>query len=264
MKNIQATLIQTSLFWQEPERNMAHFSRLIKRMDSTSRLIVLPEMFLTGFVVQPQQHAQAMDSAYIVALQQLSREKECVICGSLIIREGENYFNRFLWIRPDGGIEKYDKKHLFTFGGEDKNFLPGRENVIFTLEGIRFKPMICYDLRFPVWARNRYSQETGYAYDVLLYTANWPEPRRAVWKTLLKARAIENQCIVIGVNRIGNDGEGLHYAGDSRVIDARGKKIASAARGKKATISFMLDCNALHTFREKFPVGPDWDAFQTL
>lgn len=258
---IKIAAFQSSLLWQDISGNLNNFKDKIAQEGANTDLIILPEMFLTGFVVNPTEYAISMDGAEISTLKQLSKEYDVVIAGSVIIRESENYYNRFLWIQPDGDVSYYDKRHLFTFGGEDKNFVAGQKDAIFCLKGIKIKPLVCYDLRFPVWAKNSYDEGNGYEYDVLIYTANWPAPRAEVWKTLLKARAIENQCFVIGVNRVGTDGEGLSYTGDSRIINARGEIVAETQSSENQIIRYCIDKKELETFRSKFPVGPDWDIF---
>ncbi len=261
MNKIKITALQSSLVWQNHEANLDCFSKKIRNASPDSDLIILPEMFLTGFVVNPTHHSVTMDGDELKRLVELSSKVDAVICGSLIIRESKNYYNRLLWISPDGEVQYYDKRHLFTFGGEDKNFVAGEKKPVFTLNGIKIKPLICYDLRFPVWSKNSYDKDAGYGYDMLIYTANWPEPRKEVWRALLKARAIENQCFVVGVNRVGTDGEGLTYTGDSMVISARGEVVAAAVPSQEETIEYTIDKNHLEEFRAKFPVGPDWDSF---
>lgn len=261
MENIHVALIQSSIFWKDQQKNIQHFTELITRVDDRCDLIILPEMFTTGFVTAPHSHATTMNGEVINWMKKTAKAKNTVLTGSVIIEENENFTNRLLWVTPEGIVDYYDKRHLFTFGGEDKNFCPGKENKIFTLKKFHFKPMICYDLRFPVWAKNQYCHEEGYAFDCLIYTANWPDSRRTVWKTLLQARAIENQCYVIGVNRVGSDGEGLNYAGDSRVINAKGEMLQFTENSSEEIRYATLNKDELCTFRKKFPIGPDWDNF---
>ncbi|PLX00686.1 MAG: amidohydrolase [Marinilabiliales bacterium] len=261
MGTVNIAFVQASLFWQNHAANLSKFKQIIESLSDDTGLVILPEMFLTGFVVNPEPNAISQDSAEIKELQKLSAIKNLVISGSVIIKEKNQFYNRFLWISPDGSISYYDKRHLFTYGGEDKNFNAGNSLKTFNLKGIKFRPLICYDLRFPVWSRNRFSKEHGYEYDVLIYTANWPSPRSQVWSALLKARAIENQCFVLGVNRVGTDGEGLNYSGDSVLFNARGEVMAKAEASKELVINATIDLAELNSFREKFAVGPDWDDF---
>lgn len=261
MENIYVALIQTSIYWKDQQKNIQHFTDLINRIDDNCDLIILPEMFTTGFVTSPKNHSTSMNGEIINWMKKTALAKKAVLTGSVIISENRNFTNRLLWVTPEGNIDYYDKRHLFTFGGEDKNFCQGKERKIFTIKGFHFAPLICYDLRFPVWAKNQYCHETGYAYDCLLYTANWPDSRRIVWKTLLHARAIENQSYVIGVNRVGSDGEGLNYSGDSMAINAKGETLQFSENSTEEIFYAVLNRNELATFRKKFPVGPDWDNF---
>ncbi len=253
--------IQTYLYWKDPEANLTHFESIITTIPDDTDLVILPEMFLTGFVVDPHRHAVSMDGEEISFLKRICQKRGFDILGSAIVKENEHYYNRLLFIDRQGTLEYYDKRHLFTFGGEHEKFRPGNEPKIFQCRGISFMPLVCYDLRFPVWARNTYNTDGGYAYDILIYVANWPAARSRVWSTLLTARAIENQCYVIGVNRIGTDGEGLDYSGDSVVINARGEVVAAASPNEEHVLFYTIDINELNKFRAKFPVGPDWDAF---
>lgn len=253
--------IQTLLYWKDPQANLAYFESIIKTFPKNTDLVILPEMFLTGFVVDPHRHAVSMDGDEISFLKRICQKEGLDILGSVIVKDDEHYFNRLVFIDKEGTLEYYDKGHLFTFGGEHKKFQPGTGPKIFQCRGISFMPLVCYDLRFPVWARNSYHKEKGYAYDVLIYTANWPASRSRVWTALLTARAIENQCYVIGVNRVGVDGEGLEYSGDSVVINARGEVVAAANPNEEQVLFYTIDSNELYEFRTKFPVGPDWDRF---
>ncbi|PID92833.1 MAG: amidohydrolase [Bacteroidetes bacterium] len=258
---LSVALFQSSLHWKDVAGNLAFFSRLITQEHGDADLIILPEMFLTGFVVDPAAYAIEADGEEIGQLKRLSSEKQAVICGSVILREGSHYYNRLLWIHPDGTVTHYDKRHLFSFGGESRRFVAGEKNLIETINDFRVQPQVCYDLRFPVWARNSYREETGFGYDLLIYTANWPASRAEVWKALLKARAIENQCYVIGVNRVGTDGEGLTYSGDSMIINARGEVVASAPPSQEHLLEYVLHREELDKFRKDFFIGNDWDSF---
>lgn len=221
MQDLKIALVQTDIVWQDSKRNSTCYSEKIKGLTEKVDIIVLPEMFSTGFSMQPQGIAESMQGETVAWMKKIALEKNVAICGSLIILEGNNYYNRFLFVAPSGEIEIYNKRHLFTLAGEDKVYSPGNEKVIIEYKGWKICPQICYDLRFPVWARN--TEE----YDILLYVANWPKLRIAAWDALLKARAIENLCYSIGVNRVGKDANKLEYTGHSAVYDCLGEKLTN-------------------------------------
>lgn len=218
-----------------------------------TNLIVLPEMFTTGFSMNPEKLKETMDGQAVQWMKKLADEKNAAITGSLIIEDKGKIFNRCLWVLPNGKVEFYDKRHLFTMSGEHAHYSPGNNKLVTEYLGWRFCPLICYDLRFPVWSRNTEN------YDVLLYMANWPSVRSHVWENLLVARAIENQAYCIGVNRVGVDGTGLHYSGKSALISPKG---TASFIGEDETVkTFELSYSELHQFRKKFPVLHDRDAF---
>lgn len=260
MQDLKVSIIQTDLVWKDVAANLASFAYDIAQIEDDVDLIVLPEMFNTGFVVDPEDSAEEMQGESMLWMQKHAREKQAVICGSLIIQENNNFFNRLFLMRPDGSFQQYDKRHLFSMGGEHQKFTGGTESLIVELKGWKIKPLVCYDLRFPVWAKNNYSKGK-YDFDMLIYIANWPASRRDPWMSLLKARAIENQAYVIGVNRIGEDGNGLAHAGDSNIYDAKGKKLIQHASNTEYTETLLLSKKSLNDFREKFTVGLDWDRF---
>jgi omega-amidase len=204
---MKIALLNTTLVWENPAKNRANLEQKINSINESINLIVLPEMFTSGFTMNPKNVAETMQGETVSWLKQVAKAKNCAITGSLVITENENYFNRLLFVFPDGKIEFYDKRHLFTLAGEDKVYTSGKEKLIVTYKGFKICPLICYDLRFPVFARNVEN------YDLLLYVANWPKPRINAWDILLKARAVENMSYVIGVNRIGNDNNNLEYVG---------------------------------------------------
>ena len=253
MEKLNITLLQPNIIWEVPQANLERFSEMLAPIDNTD-LIVLPEMFSTGFSMQPEKLKENMDGPSVQWMKNLAREKDTAITGSLIIEESGKVFNRMVWVFPDGKTEIYDKRHLFTMGEENQHYSAGTEKLIVKYKGWRFCPLICYDLRFPVWSRNTQN------YDVLLYVANWPAVRHEVWKTLLKARAIENQAYCVGVNRVGKDGPGLDYEGDSCIIDAKGN--ARFLSDKEQVASFEISMVELQKFREKFPVLNDRDLFR--
>lgn len=213
---MKIALLNTTLIWENPAENRINFEEKINGISETIDLIVLPEMFTSGFTMNPKRVAETMQGETVFWLKQVAKIKNCAITGSLVITENENYYNRLLFVFPDGKIEFYDKRHLFTLAGEDKVYTSGKEKLIVTYKGFKICPLICYDLRFPVFARNVEN------YDLLLYVANWPKPRVNAWDILLKARAVENMSYVIGVNRIGNDNNNLDYVGHSQAIDFLG------------------------------------------
>lgn len=248
------SLIQTDLVWENIAANLANFEALFQDLPADVDLVVLPEMFSTGFSMQVSDFAETMDGKTVGWMKKQASSLNAVVAGSLMIRQETKFYNRFLFVKPCGEIEYYDKRHLFSIGEEDFHFTPGKERKIIQLKGFRILPQVCYDLRFPVFARNRND------YDLYLNCANWPAPRQAVWECLLKARAIENQVYVAGVNRTGDDGNGINHGGGSVVFDARGSVLAEAS-GSTQILSAKLSLNLLHDFRRKFPVLPDADNF---
>ena len=214
---MKITIIQSDLVWEDKVANLARFDTHINNIQESTDIVVLPEMFSTGFSMNTAALAESMDGKTIQWMSNHAQTLDAVVTGSLIIKENGQFYNRLIWMKPDGTFEQYDKRHLFGMGsGEDKHYTAGTERLIVTYKGWKICPLICYDLRFPVWSRNTVD------YDVLIYTANWPEPRSFHWKTLLVARAIENQSYVIGVNRVGVDALGSLHSGDSCVINPYG------------------------------------------
>jgi predicted amidohydrolase len=260
MQDLKVSIIQSDLVWKDVQSNLASFEFDIDQINENTDLIVLPEMFNTGFVVDPEDVAEDMNGISLQWLKKQAQKKQAVICSSLIIQENKNYYNRLIWMNPNGSFQFYNKRHLFSLGGEHHKFTGGAENLIVELKGWKIKLLVCYDLRFPVWAKNNYINGV-YDYDMLIYIANWPASRRDPWMSLLKARAIENQAYVIGVNRIGTDGTGLAHAGDSNIYDAKGKKLVQHLGDTEFAETVMLSKSVLDNFREKFTVGLDWDRF---
>ena len=252
--DLTLALIQTELVWHDPAANRARLEPLLAQASGVD-LIVLPEMFSTGFSMESARLAEEEDGPTSRWLQQQARQLEAVVTGSLIIRAADgSYSNRLLWARPDGSLAHYDKRHLFRMAGEDRHFSAGEQQALFELNGWRIRPLICYDLRFPVWSRDAVGT------DLLLYTANWPAARRAHWNRLLPARAIENQCYVAAVNRVGRDGKGLDYAGDSQVLDFQGETLLDCA-GHDGVQRISLDPRTLADYRQHFPAWRDADTF---
>jgi omega-amidase len=253
MQDLKITLIQSELVWEDISSNLTGFDNTINAVEEDTHLIILPEMFSTGFTMNAAELAQDMKGSAVKWIKQKSAEKTVDILGSIIADDGGKFFNRLVWAKPDGEIFTYDKKHLFRMAGEEKIYSAGSKNITVELNGWRIRPFICYDLRFPVWTRNMKNQ-----YDAAIFIANWPERRSAHWKALLQARAIENQCYVIGVNRVGTDGNGLTYSGDSSIIDPWGTVIFQ--KSNQACIhTAELSYDVLKTSREDFPVWMDSD-----
>jgi len=220
LKHLKVTIIQSHLHWENPLANRTHFSEKIKEISEETHLIILPEMFTTGFTMNAEVLAEETEGTTLQWMQGVAKEKKCAVTGSVIITENGHYFNRLYFVFPNGAYKQYDKKHTFTLANEHKTFTAGEERIIVEYEGWKICPLICYDLRFPVWARNTSN------YDVLIYAANWPQKRVSAWDGLLKARAIENMTYCIGVNRVGLDGNGFEYIGHSAVYDVLGERIS--------------------------------------
>ena len=255
MKDLNICIIQSNIVWENIDENLSLFEVHIDNVVNAD-LIVLPEMFTTGFSMNTSKLAESMEGKTMAWLRDIAKRKNCVISGSIIIEEDDKYYNRLIWMRPDGTFGKYDKRHLFRMSEEHQTFTGGNERVVFEVKGWRVLPLICYDLRFPVWSRNRND------YDVLIYVANWPEARRTPWQIMLKSRAIENQAYVIAVNRLGKDEMGNSYSGDSAVIEPKGNVISKTLMGEESVETVSLSYDDLEKFRKKFPVGLDGDDFR--
>jgi len=260
MEDLQLLYIQSNLVWENPEKNRAHFGEIILREAPGCDLVVLPETFTTGFPVNPVTFAETTYGDSMQWMQKMATETGAVVTGSLLLKEGNLYTNSLIWMCPDGRFERYDKRHVFSMGGEHEKISPGNKQLLVDLNGWKIKPMVCYDLRFPVWSKNHY-HKGNFEYDLSVYVANWPAARAYPWNNLLVARAIENQSYVLGVNRIGKDGPGNEYAGHSKLVDAKGQIVSEAPQGKESAIKSTLSWDALHQFRKKFDVGRDWDTF---
>lgn len=258
MPDLKITLIQSDIFWEDRDSNLEMFSRKLDLIDGETDLVVLPEMFTTGFSMNTSELSEGMEGPSVDWMRKEANSRDLVLTGSLIIRDGEGVYNRLFWVRPEGTFDTYDKKHLFRMADEHRFYTPGGTRLTVELKGWRICPLVCYDLRFPVWSRNRDD------YDCLLYVANWPEARRSVWKTLLRARAMENQAYVIGVNRIGRDGLERNYSGDSCVIDPRGEISSRTEPHTESVETVLLSWNDLEEYREEFQVSKDADAFRIL
>jgi omega-amidase len=262
MQALNVSLVQGATRWHDAPANREYYGSLVRRVAGQSDLIVLPETFLSGFSNDTRASAEGMDGEGVAWMRALATEVNAVVTGSLAIREGDKVYNRLIWARPDGTFAQYDKRHLFRMAGEHTRYGGGTERLIVELKGWRILPQVCYDLRFPVWLRNRRLESAtgGMDYDLSFFVANWPAPRRQPWRTLLRARAIENLSYVIGVNRVGVDGNDLPYAGDSAVIDPVGESLIELGTQEQvATVT--LDPAPLLAHRERFPAWMDADDF---
>jgi len=259
MQTLTCTLIQTKLFWEDSAANRQMFEEKINAIKQKTEVIILPEMFSTGFSMQPEKLAETMDGETVAWMKKIASEKKIVIVGSLMIKEDEHYYNRLIWMLPNGNYGCYDKRHLFAHGDEHQHYIAGNKRLIASAKGWKLNLQVCYDLRFPVWARQCIKDNTT-EYDVLIYVANWPDRRANAWKTLLQARAIENQCYVIGVNRVGEDGNGVYHSGDSMAIDPMGE-ILYHKKDAEDIFTIELDKKHLETIRTKLPFLKDADSF---
>lgn len=263
MSKLRTTLVQADLRWEDPDANCRLLDEQLGRLgNENTDLIVLPEMFATGFTMNSREMAEPMGESHSVAwLREQAIKRNCVVTGSVaIIAEGE-YYNRMIWATPDGNLVHYDKRHLFRMAGEHERYGMGQRRVIVELKGFRLLLSVCYDLRFPAWLRQQPENGEHFEYDALLCVANWPAPRRQPWRTLLQARAIENLCYVIGVNRVGEDAKKLAYSGDSMLVDFKGELLIDEPRDVPFIRTGILERQALGEFRDKFPAWMDADRF---
>lgn len=255
MEPLKVTTFQAYLFWENIEKNLTNLALRLTSLRLKTDLIVLPEMFNTGFTTNVEKCAEEMDGVTMKWMLERAKEYECDVTGSLIIKEDGKYYNRLIWMRPDGTYEKYDKRHLFSLAKEEKTFTAGNEKVIIELKGWKICPMICYDLRFPIWSRN-----VDKEYDVLLYVASWPDSRIEHWQKLIPARAIENQAFVIGVNRVGYDGNEIYHPGGSMCISPSGEVVYYKPENEDL-FTFTISPNDLTENRDKFNFLDDADKF---
>ncbi|MEM9928890.1 MAG: amidohydrolase [Bacteroidota bacterium] len=255
MQDLNVTLVQSTIEWHDASANLTHYSKLLEQMEGPTDLIVLPEMFTSGFTMEPALVAEPMEGPSMQWMQQQAAKFAAVVTGSLVVELAGKYYNRLVWMYPNGAYQTYDKRHLFAMAGEHEHYVPGTERLIVEYKGWRICPLICYDLRFPVWARN------NDAYDVLIYTANWPNKRTYDWRTLLQARAIENQCYVVGVNRIGMDANGHEYNGDSCVIDPGWRHTLYHVEQVVDLKTVSLSADHLLEVRSRLPFLQDQDVF---
>ena len=255
MQNLRVALIQSDIHWHEIGANLAMFEEKIWQIQNDVDLILLPEMFQTGFTMEHEGLAEPMNFNTFKWMKQMAAQKNAAVCGSYIVKEEGQVFNRLLWMQPDGEFKTYNKRHLFRMANEHEHFDMGAEKLIVEWRGWKICPMVCYDLRFPVWSRN-----VDLAYDLLLYVANWPAVRVNAWDTLLEARAIENVSYSIGLNRVGKDGVGIEYNGHSAAYSPKGEQLAFSE--KEEIIYIELSAESLQSFRKKFPAHLDADEFE--
>lgn len=264
MQFLSITTIQSNLHWESKEANLKMFEEKILQIKEKTNIVVLPEMFTTGFSMRPELLAEKMDGDAVQWMKKMANKKGIVLVGSLIIQEEENYFNRLIWMLPTGGYGYYDKRHCFSLAGEDEHYTSGTKRLIASVGGWKINLCICYDLRFPVWTRQVIhadpDKEPAPEYDVLIYVANWPEKRSHAWKSLLTARAIENQCYVVGVNRVGNDGNGLSHSGNSMIVDPIGNSLYEKEHDEDIH-TVVLDKSLLEDVRSNLPFWKDADHF---
>lgn len=254
---MKISVIQPDIFWEDKYRNFRNYEGLISKL-KTPDIIILPEMFSTGFTASTGTQSEKPNGETFDWLVNIAEQHSSAICGSYIVKSGSKCFNRFVFVSPEKKAWSYDKRHLFRMNNVENNFITGNKRIIIKFRGVRICPNICYDLRFPVWSRNRHD------YDLLINSANWPMARRDVWIILLKARAIENLCYVAGANRIGTDGTGTKYCGDSMIVGPKGEVLASAEKNKECSITSGISLSELRAFRKKFPAHLDSDNFKII
>jgi predicted amidohydrolase len=265
MSSLTVTTIQTDPAWEDKPANLRLLEDQIDSLPENPGLVVLPEMFSTGFSMRPEMLAEGMDGPTMSWMQDIAARKRIILTGSLIIEDAGAYYNRLIWMLPTGQYGYYDKRHTFGYAGEKEHYSPGRKRLITSVNGWKVLPLVCYDLRFPVWSRQTPlpapdSSLSEPEYDLLIYVANWPERRSHAWKTLLQARAIENQAYVIGVNRVGNDGHDIYHSGDSMIVDPLGE-VLYHAHDREETHTLTLYKETLTGIRERFPFLKDADHF---
>lgn len=258
MENLTITVLQAYLFWEQVDKNLQHIEEQLTGIQGKTDLIILPEMFSTGFSMNAAQLAEPMDGKTMAWMAKIASQHQCVITGSIIIKENERYYNRLIWMKPDGNYDQYDKRHLFALGKEHETYSPGNKKLIVELKGWKISLAICYDLRFPVWLRN-----VKNGYDLLLIVANWPERRIAHWSSLISARAIENQAFVIGVNRVGHDGNEIYHNGASTCVDPFGN-IIYYKTDKEDLNTITLPADDLKKARTTLPFLQDADQFEIV
>lgn len=252
--DLRVTCIQNDVIARDPEANRRHLDEMLKNVENTD-VIVFPETFTTGFPADPNEFAEEVGGTTMQWMRKIAVEKDCAVCGTIVLRNN-GFYNSFIWMQPDGIYHIYNKRHLFTMGGEF-GLNPGEERITIEWKGWRIRPFVCYDLRFPVWDRNSF-KDGKFEYDIAIFTAEWPKKKSEVWNTLLRARAIENQAFVVGVNRVGIDDSNIEYKGESMVLNMKGRVVAQAEEGE-SIVTAELNYEDLKAFREYFRVAADWD-----
>jgi predicted amidohydrolase len=259
MQDLTISVVQANLYWEDVRANLSNFEEKIWCLSGKTDLIILPEMFSTGFSMETQKLAEPMNHTTFKWMKQMAAQTGAVITGSYMVKEGTQFFNRLLWMRPDGFFETYDKRHLFRMVEEHRAFAAGNKRLVCEWKGWKIAPFICYDLRFPVWSRSVKNEPI----DLMIYVANWPEKRAHSWNTLLQARAIENLSYVAGVNRVGEDGQQIHYSGDSAIIDPKGEQLYHQ-KEMEDIFTQVLSYEQLYIYRKSFPAHLDADDFKLL
>ena len=262
MGELLVSLVQTDLVWEDKQANLSQLEAQLHLLKGKTQVVVLPELFSTGFSMQTTSLAEPMEGPTVQWMRTMAQQLQLIITGSVMIEEGGQYYNRLLWVLPNGTLGQYDKRHLFAYAGEDRHYQQGKKRLIASVNGFRVNLQICYDLRFPVWARQQ-PKDGQPEYDLLVYVANWPARRRSAWMQLLQARAIENQCYVIGVNRIGEDGHQIYHSGDSMIIDPLGE-VLFTQKDKACVHTITLRQEWIQKVRQQFPFLNDADGFELL
>ncbi len=253
--NLKVAIVQADLLWEQKDENIKRIGKLVDSLSDKPHIVILPEMFTTGFSMNAEQMAEKPNDKTYSWMLNTAKANGFAICGSYIVQDGGKYYNRFHFVTPEGTYYTYNKRHLFTFADENLKYTPGSDRLVFEYCGWRILPQICYDIRFPVWSRNRGD------YDLIINVANFPGIRRNIWTTLAKARAIENQCFVAAANRVGADGLGLYYTGDSTLIEPNGDVVSDILPGQEGIVMGEFSMAQLKKFRADFPVLNDADDF---
>lgn len=259
MSSLTITLIQSNIFWEDKTTNLEMFQKKIESIKEKTEIVILPEMFNTGFSMKPEIFAETMDGETVQWMKKISSAQKIILVGSLMIEENGKYFNRLIWMLPNGDYGIYDKRHLFAYAQENEHYTAGNKKLIASVKGWKINLQVCYDLRFPVWARQSPGDSEN-KYDLLINVANWPEKRSLAWKTLLRARAIENQCFVVGVNRVGEDGDKISYNGGSTIIDPLGEIIYEKEK-EEDIFTYTLQKEKVTESRNHYPFWRDADDF---
>ncbi len=256
MSSLTITIIQPNLVWEDKKANLDMLAKKIDSIQEKTEVVILPEMFSTGFSMQANLLAETMQGETIEWMKKIAFSKKIILTGSVIIEEEGRFYNRLIWMLPNGEYGVYNKRHLFAYANEHNHYSGGNKRLIASVKGWKINLQVCYDLRFPIWSR----QQSAGEYDVLIYVANWPEKRSSAWKTLLQARAIENQCYVVGVNRVGEDGNQVYHSGDSMIVDPGGEILYHRAN-EEDIFTYTLQKEKLNGIRERFPFWRDADTF---